>query len=395
MKWLCVTLIFLLFAANASAAHWIVGTVLSAPDSTSPDGMTVRLYYSSDPDNYNTDFVGASGNSGMSGKYMIDAEAIPGHQWAVGDELTVKIDGLYYTDAQSVQTTAAAWDLAPDMQLKKTDCQVGLALDNIPDAVAGSYITVAGTLTATDCGPWSGQDIGIEVRDSNNSPVFVGQAETDSQGRFGTGFTLPDDCLAGQYTVYANGITQTFTVSLPLPDDLDGDGAYDSTDNCPSVPNADQKDTDGDGKGDACDTDDDGDGVDDGADNCPLVSNPNQADSDNDGTGNACDSTPYKASGGGGGSGGGIVSTAGTDAAGTNATDATGTDATDATGTDATDATGTADTIQPDQSGDDSGLEKITGAVTGTGQRSWIPAAVIGIAAAGLLFFYWARKRKQ
>jgi hypothetical protein len=71
--------------------------------------------------------------------------------------------------------------------------------------------------------------------------------------------------------------------------DSDGDGAPDHTDNCPSTPNADQLDTDGDGAGNVCDADDDGDGVSDAADNCPLVSNPAQADFDNDGIGDSCD----------------------------------------------------------------------------------------------------------
>ena len=39
--------------------------------------------------------------------------------------------------------------------------------------------------------------------------------------------------------------------------DSDGDGINDGDDNCPTVPNADQKDTDGDGIGDACDSTDD------------------------------------------------------------------------------------------------------------------------------------------
>ena len=41
--------------------------------------------------------------------------------------------------------------------------------------------------------------------------------------------------------------------------DADGDGIEDDADNCASVANADQLDTDSDGLGNACDTDDDGD----------------------------------------------------------------------------------------------------------------------------------------
>lgn len=84
---------------------------------------------------------------------------------------------------------------------------------------------------------------------------------------------------------------------LPFIDtDTDGDGVYDSTDNCPADPNADQTDTDGDGEGDPCDFtpngDTDSDGVDELVDNCPGVSNASQEDNDNDGIGNVCDPTP-------------------------------------------------------------------------------------------------------
>jgi hypothetical protein len=72
--------------------------------------------------------------------------------------------------------------------------------------------------------------------------------------------------------------------------DSDGDGVVDELDNCDATPNPDQLDSDGDGIGNACDSDDDNDGVADGVDNCPLTSNPDQADFDHDGIGDTCDS---------------------------------------------------------------------------------------------------------
>ncbi|RYZ40697.1 MAG: amidohydrolase [Myxococcaceae bacterium] len=89
-------------------------------------------------------------------------------------------------------------------------------------------------------------------------------------------------------------------------DDDDHDGVPTWRDNCAFVANADQKDTDSDGKGDVCDgcpteagtcsatdpSDFDYDGILAPGDNCPLVANPDQKDADGDGVGDECDPCP-------------------------------------------------------------------------------------------------------
>lgn len=71
--------------------------------------------------------------------------------------------------------------------------------------------------------------------------------------------------------------------------DIDGDQIVDDEDRCPFVSSSNNADTDGDGHGDVCDSDIDGDDASNVADNCPLVANPAQADFDGDGDGDACD----------------------------------------------------------------------------------------------------------
>lgn len=112
---------------------------------------------------------------------------------------------------------------------------------------------------------------------------------------------------SGQREVTFLPVTAEFTVAVPQ--DTDGDGVPDATDNCPTVKNPTQTDSNANGVGDACegpgpvdtdhdglpdatDTDDDNDAIADTQDNCPLVANANQADTDRDGIGDACDPTP-------------------------------------------------------------------------------------------------------
>lgn len=77
--------------------------------------------------------------------------------------------------------------------------------------------------------------------------------------------------------------------------DADRDGVGNNRDNCPTVANANQMDSDSDKIGDTCDPidnrDPDADGLNNTGDNCPTVANPAQKDIDADGIGDACDPT--------------------------------------------------------------------------------------------------------
>jgi len=93
--------------------------------------------------------------------------------------------------------------------------------------------------------------------------------------------------------VVSNASHSTCGKRKPVPGvDDDGDGVPNASDNCPSVSNPRQIDTDGDTLGNACDPDKDGDGIANQSDNCPLVANVDQADADTDGVGDACDQCP-------------------------------------------------------------------------------------------------------
>jgi uncharacterized repeat protein (TIGR01451 family) len=81
----------------------------------------------------------------------------------------------------------------------------------------------------------------------------------------------------------------TNVIDPPPIGDMDSDGFTDDVDNCPSIANDDQTDTDGDGLGNACDPDDDNDEVLDEFDNCVIVFNPGQEDENENGIGDACE----------------------------------------------------------------------------------------------------------
>ena len=140
-------------------------------------------------------------------------------------------------------------------------------------------------------GGW--QMVSIPLADFFYDPSFLfggnGVLDTDPVSRGGNGGLINVvDVVISNAGADATFRTDYWAFTVD-PLDGDGDRIPDVLDNCPAVPNEDQADNDGDGRGDVCDGDDDDDGVGDRDDNCPLQANPGQEDYDGDGVGDVCD----------------------------------------------------------------------------------------------------------
>lgn len=160
----------------------------------------------------------------------------------------------------------------------------------VTQQIAISYSAGTGTETITGC--LNGQTLGSYS--TGNATTF--SAADAPVALFGPRTTDPFNGVAGgidahilESRIYGGAMTCQEVAALTLPTtDADGDGVVDGSDNCPSVANPDQADLDGDGQGDACDTDIDGDGVNNAQDAFPT--NPAESvDTDGDGIGNNAD----------------------------------------------------------------------------------------------------------
>ena len=183
------------------------------------------------------------------------------------------------------------------------------------DIIGGMLTDVSGNITITaaidsdtSLGPWTntlnGGDLDTYIATLNSSgvvtgePVNFGGTMTDdviaanamamsSNGLILAGAFLGDIDLDDDGTADISNNDDVIDVLVWIPDlgpkDFDEDGVFDPEDNCPTIPNADQLDYDGDEQpgvipsqssgnfgGDECDNDDDEDQVEDVDDNCPL-----------------------------------------------------------------------------------------------------------------------------
>lgn len=178
-------------------------------------------------------------------------------------------------DASVYERNSPTADFEFSTKLVPTDLNHGVATSvalSDETALLGAPWSIPGRAYAyhRKSGHWEFQET-VEGSASN-----FGQSVAGSQNRF----------IVGQ----TNGNGAAFILEAG---DGDSDGVPDLDDNCPSIANTNQADSDNDGLGDACDdfnnNDTDDDGVADETDNCLSTSNPDQSDIDNDGLGDACD----------------------------------------------------------------------------------------------------------
>jgi hypothetical protein len=118
-----------------------------------------------------------------------------------------------------------------------------------------------------------------------SAPIFVNW----SSYRTVLGFPASEDHPSPDGVPYVED--NCLTVSNPDQRNSDSDEFGDACDNCPTVANFDQANRDGDSAGDLCDPDLDGDGIPNASDFCPYDAGPN-TDVDLDGVSDPCDNCP-------------------------------------------------------------------------------------------------------
>ena len=232
-------------------------------------------------------YIGVPADRGGTGYFMSNAEVFPDpEQWTPSNPYEWEIDILNPTDPQLNDYVGSNLYL-----LSATAGAGGSASCSATSVASGGNSTCTATADAGyQFNGWTGACAGQGatcsltniMSDQASAASFV-LLDGDGDGTDDGSDNCPLIANADQLDSDSDGTGDACDT------DDDGDGDNDGSDNCPLIANADQLDTDSDGTGDACDTDDDGDGDNDGSDNCPLVSNANQLDTDSDGTGDACD----------------------------------------------------------------------------------------------------------
>ncbi len=181
-------------------------------------------------------------------------------------------------------------------------------------------VSKSGNGTGTVTSDPVGINCGSDCAQSYDTAIQVTLHAAAEAGSVFTGWS--GDCTGTLDCTLTININDFTSVTAIFEADTDGDGIPDAQDNCLTVANPDQTDSDNNGIGNECDTqywkvlyqqtkteldecqnppttttsapatDSDDDGIPDSQDNCPNVCNNRQLDTDGDGIGDVCDNCP-------------------------------------------------------------------------------------------------------
>jgi len=119
-KIISLLFILLLSTSGVLAAHFILGKVNDALDSTSANGRTVVLWNPSIGRSDNiTDIIGITGNSNQPNIYMVDCELLA-NGCSIGDQLNIEVLDLgdgYVAEIATTVVTEGGFDLASEITL--------------------------------------------------------------------------------------------------------------------------------------------------------------------------------------------------------------------------------------------------------------------------------------
>lgn len=221
-------------------------------------------------------------NNGTSDQATVTIAVSP-----VNDAPVTDVEMYATNQDTTLVVTAAQGVLVGDTDVEGSDLTATLATNVGNGALT---LSVDGSFTYTPSTGFVGVDrFFYRASDGDTTSavtevvIAVGDTDSDNDGLD----DADDNCPSMQNADQANSDNDAFG-DICDPDD-DNDGDLDGDDNCPFAANSDQADLDGDNLGNTCDDDDDGDSVLDGGDNCPLIANIGQANADGDAFGDVCD----------------------------------------------------------------------------------------------------------